>query len=145
MTKRSKMLPDQESVGKQSDSIISTRAGLSRRDTAPRHKTRCAPPSISWACAVDLSKRDWKSVPPCSQAILMADRILSAMTINFDGRRLSGCGISRYLKALFIAAWDHFFGQFSVNATQLRPRPFRLESSATASRQVGGNPPNSYQ
>jgi hypothetical protein len=28
-------LPDQESVGKQSHSIISTRAGLSRRDTAP--------------------------------------------------------------------------------------------------------------
>jgi hypothetical protein len=53
------------------------------------HKTRSAPSFISWACPVDLSKRDWKSAPPCSQAILMADRILSARTINFDGRRSS--------------------------------------------------------
>ena len=79
------MLPDQESVGKQSHSIISTRAGLSRRDTAPRHRTRSTPSFISWACPVDLSNRDWKSAPPCSQALLMADFILSARTMNFDG------------------------------------------------------------
>jgi hypothetical protein len=33
------------------------------------HRTRSAPSFISWACAVDLSKRDWKSAPPCSQAM----------------------------------------------------------------------------
>jgi hypothetical protein len=52
------------------------------------HKTRSVPSFISSACAVDLSKRDWKSVPPCSQAILMADFILSAKTMNLDGRRI---------------------------------------------------------
>src|SRR5215831_5636400 len=45
-----------------------------------------APPSfISWACALDLSNRDWKSAPPCSQAMLMADFMLSVTTMNFDG------------------------------------------------------------
>ena len=53
------------------------------------HRTRSAPSFICWASAVDLSKRDWKSAPPCSQAILMADRILLAKTMNFDGLRLS--------------------------------------------------------
>ena len=50
------------------------------------HRTRSAPSFISWACAVDLSKRNRKSAPPCSQATLMADFILSARTMNFDGR-----------------------------------------------------------
>ena len=53
------------------------------------HRTRSAPSFISCACAVDLSNRDWKSAPPCSQASLIADFILSARTMNFDGRRSS--------------------------------------------------------
>src|SRR5215813_13701054 len=36
------------------------------------HKTRSAPSFISCACPVDLSNRDWKSAPPCSQAMLMS-------------------------------------------------------------------------
>jgi len=49
------------------------------------HKTRSAPSFICSACAVDLSNRNRKSASPCSQAILMADFILSARTMNFDG------------------------------------------------------------
>src|SRR5215831_4092150 len=45
-----------------------------------------APPLSSarlgpWTCP----KRNWKSAPPCSQATLMADFILSARTMNLDG------------------------------------------------------------
>ena len=29
----------------------------------PSYKIRSTPSFISWACAVDLSKRDWKSTP----------------------------------------------------------------------------------
>src|SRR6266550_5050319 len=66
-------------------------APLRRSWFAPKinHRTRSAPSFISWACPVDLSKRDWKSDPPCSQAILMADFMLSARTINLDDRRSS--------------------------------------------------------
>jgi hypothetical protein len=49
------------------------------------HRTRSAPSFISCACAVALSNRDWKSAPPCSQAISMADFILPATAMNFDG------------------------------------------------------------
>src|SRR5215813_6786340 len=45
------------------------------------YRTRNAPSFISCACPADLSNRDWKSAPPCCQAILMADFILSATTI----------------------------------------------------------------
>src|SRR5262245_22400270 len=49
------------------------------------HKTRSAPSFICSAWAVDLSKRDWKSAPPCSQAMLMACFLSLATTMNFDG------------------------------------------------------------
>jgi hypothetical protein len=52
-------------------------------------RTRSAPSFNSCACAVDLSKRHWKSAPPCSHAILIADFILSAKTMNLDGLRSS--------------------------------------------------------
>src|SRR5215813_10351829 len=53
------------------------------------YRTRSAPSFICSAWAVDLSKRNWKSAPPCSQATLIADFILSARTTNLDGRRSS--------------------------------------------------------
>src|SRR5262245_7556757 len=42
-------------------------------------------PLFRSACAVDLSNRDWKSAPPCSQAMLMAAFLSLATTMNFDG------------------------------------------------------------
>jgi hypothetical protein len=90
-------------------------AMASRTVMASFPKTRSAPSFISWACAVDLSKRDWKSGPPCSQALLIADFILSARTINFDGRRSS---------------W--------VRKLTTRPWPQRAENSEKAGREQGG-------
>jgi hypothetical protein len=58
--------------------VLPTRRGLRRskegvnEDCSYRQRTRSAPSFICSACAVDLSKRDWKSAPPCSEAILMA-------------------------------------------------------------------------
>src|SRR5258708_5782170 len=58
------------------------------------HRTRSAPSFISWACAVDLSKRDWKSAPPCSQAMLMVDRKLQKLNLGKD-ERLATLGAQR--------------------------------------------------
>jgi hypothetical protein len=55
------------------------------------HSTRSAPSFICSAFAVDLSNRDWKSGPSCSQAILMASFYWSATTMNFDGLSSFGC------------------------------------------------------
>src|SRR5262249_30444386 len=62
-----------------------------RRYSLPvvHHKIRSTPSFISYACAVDFSKRDGKSKRLCYHAILMADFMFSASTLNFDGRRSS--------------------------------------------------------
>ena len=72
-----------EGLSAEPGKIQARRLTRSRR-FSPHHRTRNAPSFISSAWPVDLSKRNRKSAPPCSHAMLIADFILLARTMNLE-------------------------------------------------------------